>query len=43
MGERRGAYRVLVGQTRGKKTTWTTQGWEDNTKMDVQKVGWNMD
>jgi len=28
MGERRGAYRVLVGKTEG-------QGWEGNIKMDI--------
>jgi len=25
MGERRGVYRVLVGETEGKRTTWKTQ------------------
>jgi len=27
MGERRGAYRVLVGKPEGKKPLWKTQSW----------------
>jgi hypothetical protein len=33
MGERRGAYRALVGKPEGKR-------WEDNIKMDLREVGW---
>ena len=34
IGERRGAYRVLVGESGGKETTWKTRRrWEDNIKM----------
>jgi hypothetical protein len=41
MGERRGAYRVLVGKPEG----WRTLGrprrrWEDNIKIDLREVGW---
>jgi hypothetical protein len=41
MGKRRGVYRVLVGRPE----RWRTLGrprrrWEDNIKMDLQKVGW---
>jgi hypothetical protein len=40
-GERRGAYRALVGKPEG----WRLLGrprrrWEDNIKMDFQQVGW---
>jgi hypothetical protein len=32
------------GETRGKATTWETQArWEDNIKMDLQEVEWDMD
>jgi hypothetical protein len=37
IGERRGAYRVLVGETWGKETIWRGQ---DSTKMVLKKVGW---
>ena len=38
MGERRGAYRILVGKPEG-KTTWKTQSrWKDNMKMDLQET-----
>jgi hypothetical protein len=37
MGDRRGAYRVLMGSPEGKKATWKTRcKWEDNIKMDLQ-------
>ena len=36
MGERRGVYRVLVGKPEGKRPR---HRWEDNIKMDLQKVG----
>ena len=40
MGERRGAYRVLVGKPRGKRPLRRPRfKWEDNNKMDLQKVG----
>jgi hypothetical protein len=40
MGERRGAYIVLVGKPEGKKSLgrpWLR--WEDNITMDLQEVG----
>jgi hypothetical protein len=41
MGERRGAYRVLVGKPKGKKPLGRTRHrWEDNIKMDLQEVEW---
>ena len=40
MGERRGVYRVLVGKPEGKRPLVRPRHrWEDNTKMDLQKVG----
>ena len=36
-GERKGAYRVLVGESEGKRPLGThSHGWEDNIKMDLQ-------
>jgi hypothetical protein len=43
MGERRGAYRVLVGKPEGKKQLGRPRRrWEDNTKMDLQEAGWGI-
>ena len=40
MGERRGIYRVLVGNPEGKRPLGRPrQRWEDNIKTDLQKVG----
>ena len=41
MGERRGAYRVLVGKPEGKRPLGgrPRRRWEDNIKMDLQVVG----
>ena len=40
MGERRGAYRVLVGKHEGKRPLGRRRRrWEDIIKMDLQKVG----
>ena len=39
MGEEKGVYRVLVGETGGKETTGeTTRRWVDNIRMDLQDV-----
>jgi len=45
MGERRGAYRVLVGKPEGKRELGRPRlRWEDNIKMDLQAVEcWGMD
>jgi hypothetical protein len=41
MGERRGAYRVLVGKPEGRRPLGRTRRrWEDNIKMDFREVGW---
>jgi hypothetical protein len=39
MGDGRGAYRVLVWKSDGKRPL-TGHRWEDNIKMDLQEVGW---
>ena len=39
MGERRGAYRVLMGKPEGKRHLGRPRlRWEDNIKMDLQEV-----
>ena len=39
MGERRGAYRILVGKPEGKRPLGRPgRRWEDNIKMDLQEV-----
>jgi hypothetical protein len=41
MGERRGAYRVLVGKPEGRRPLGRPRSrWEDNIKMDLRDVGW---
>jgi len=40
-GERRSAYRVLVGKPEGKKPLGRPRcRWEDNKKTDLQEMGW---
>jgi len=40
MGERRNAYRVLVGKPEGKRLLRRLMHrWEDNNKMDVKELG----
>jgi hypothetical protein len=40
MGEDRGVHRVLVGKPEGKRLLGRPRHrWEDNIKMDLQKVG----
>ena len=42
--ERRGVYRDLVGRPEGRRPLGRPKRrWEDNIKMDLQKVGWGMD
>jgi hypothetical protein len=41
MGERRGAYRVLVGKPEGSRPLERPRRrWEDNINMDLREVGW---
>jgi hypothetical protein len=40
MGESRGAYRVLVGKPKGRRSLENpARRWEDNIKMDLREVG----
>jgi hypothetical protein len=40
-GDKRRAYRVLVGRREGKRPLGRHRlKWEDNIKMDLQDVGW---
>jgi len=40
MGERRGAYRILMGKPEGNRPLGRPRRrWEDNIKMDLQEVG----
>jgi hypothetical protein len=44
MGEKKYAYRILVGRPEGRRQLERPRRrWEDNTKMDLQEVGWGMD
>jgi len=44
MGERRVAYRVLVGKPEGKRSLGRSRcRWQYNIQMDLQEVGWGMD
>jgi hypothetical protein len=41
MGKRRGAYRILMGKSKGKRSLGRLRHrWEDNIKMGLQQVGW---
>jgi hypothetical protein len=41
MCEKRNAYRVLVGKSKGKRPLGRPRRrWEDNIKMDLEEIGW---
>ena len=41
MGERKGAYRVLVGKPEGRRPLGRPRHrWEDNIRLDLRTVGW---
>jgi hypothetical protein len=41
MGERRGAYKALVGKPEGRRSLGRPRRrWEDNIKMDLREVAW---
>jgi hypothetical protein len=43
MGERRGAYRALVGKPEGRRPTRRRGSrWVDNVKVDLREVGWRL-
>jgi hypothetical protein len=42
MGERRTAYRILVGKPEGKRPLGRPRGrWVDNIKMDLREIEWD--
>jgi hypothetical protein len=44
MGEKRGAYRILVGRPEGRRPLGRPRRrWADNIKMYVQEMGWGID
>jgi hypothetical protein len=41
MGDKRNAYRILVGNPKGKRPLGKPRcRWVDNTKMDLREMGW---
>jgi hypothetical protein len=41
MGAKRNAYRILVGQTKGKRPLGRPRRrWGDNIRMDLREIGW---
>jgi hypothetical protein len=41
MGEKRGAFRILVGRSEGRRPLGRPRRrWEDNITMDLKDVGW---
>jgi hypothetical protein len=42
MGEKRTAYRILVGKPEGKRLLGRHGcSWEDNIKIDLREIGWS--
>jgi hypothetical protein len=41
IGEKRNAYKILVGKPEGKKPLERhRRRWDDNIKMDLREIGW---
>jgi hypothetical protein len=42
MGEKRNAYRILVGNPEGKRPLGTSRRrWMDSIKIDLREIGWD--
>jgi hypothetical protein len=42
MGEKRNAYRILVGKPEGKRSLRRPRHrWVDNIKIDIREIGWD--
>jgi hypothetical protein len=42
MGEKRNAYRILVGKPEEKRPLGKPRHrWKDNTRMDLREIGWS--
>jgi hypothetical protein len=42
-GEKRNAYRILVGKPERKRPLGRPRRrWEDNTRMDLREIGWGV-
>jgi hypothetical protein len=42
MGEKRNAYRILVGKPEGRRPLGSPRRrWVDNIKMDLREIGWD--
>jgi hypothetical protein len=42
MGEKRNAYRILVGKPEGKRSLGIPRcRWVDNIKIDLREIGWD--
>jgi hypothetical protein len=43
MGEKRNAYRILVGSPKGRRPLGRPRRrWVDNIKMDLREIGWDV-
>jgi hypothetical protein len=41
IGEKRNAYRILMGKPEGKKPLGRPRSWCVDVKMDLRKIGWD--